>query len=270
MFDNRQQSSQPTVVFIDSEVEQEAWLVATFGPADSWNLVSQTWQVEEDGERREVLEIETGSGEHVLVAFAEASPDDSLSGEGVDRTGEMEELMQRAAEYAEQNPPHHPGSLPRFPVPSPSYKHAIAVPMTVLALDDAGHRGLYAPPRQVAMLRDDATLVGVGEYPGFDPEQWPPPLLGAWPPHHLAHMPHSQLQAMIARFSACWSRVLDAWFSGTVVASAVLKADIQEALHRRSVLDLATMLPYYDRLNPVFAKWLKDMLGPDTEAETTP
>ena len=269
MTSRQQPQTRPLVVYIDSEPEQEAWLLATFGPQDAWNLVSQTWEVTENGDRQEVLEVATSAGDQVQVAFAEASPDDSLTGEGLDRTGEMEELMQRAVDFAEENPPHHPGSLPRFPVPSPSYKNALAVPLPVLAVDDSGQRGLFAPPRQVAIHHENGTLIGVGEYPGFDPEHWPPPRLGNWPPPQVADIPQIQLQAMIARFSACWSRVLEAWFAGVVEANDVLRADIREGLHRRSMLDLMEMLPYYDRLNPVFAKWLKDTLGPDTEAETT-
>lgn len=261
--------SRPTVVYIESEAEQEAWLIAAFGPQHGWKMVSQTWGVTERGDRQEVLEVELENGEHVDVAFAEVAQDESLTGEGLDRTGELEALMLRAAEFAEENPPHHPGSLPRFPVPSPTYKNAVAVPLPVLAVDNVGQRGLYAPPRQVAMHFEDGTLIGVGEYPGFDPEHWPPPRLGSWPPPQLAGVPDIQLQAMIARFSACWSRVLEAWFSGTVEANDVLRADIKEGLHRRAFLELMEMLPYYERLNPVFAKWLNNMLGPDTKAETT-
>ncbi|HWV23736.1 MAG TPA: hypothetical protein VNZ58_06080, partial [Thermomicrobiales bacterium] len=159
------------VVYIDSDIEQEAWLIATFGPQDMWRVESQTWQATPAGDRLEVLEVVRDSGERVSVSFAEAAPDESLTGEGRDRTGEMEELMHRAGEFAESNPPHHPGSLPRFPVPSPSYANAVSVPLPVLAVDDEGHPGLYAPPRQVAIHRDDATLVGVGEFPGFDPDE---------------------------------------------------------------------------------------------------
>lgn len=249
------------VVFIDSSTEQEAWLIATFGPIEGWNIASQTLQSAENGASREVLEIELASGDRVVVIFAELSPDNSLSGAGNDRTGEMEELMQRASEYAEANPPHHPGSLPRFPIPSPSYKNALSVPLAILAVDNSGTRGLYAPPRQVAISREDGRLIGVGEFPGFDPEQWPPPRLGDWPPNQVAGIPQLQLQSMIARFSACWSRVLDAWFSGQTQPSDQLREDVREALHRRAFLDLMEFLPYYDRLNPVFAKWLDEMVG---------
>lgn len=259
----------PTVVYVDSSNEQEAWLIATFGPPETWEMRSQTWALGEDGERREVFEVALGNGEQVQVAFAEATADESLEGEGRDRTREMDDLMEQALAFAAENPPHHPGSLPRFPVPSPSYKDAIAVPLAVLAVDDTGQRGVYAPPRQAAIRRSDGTLVGVGEYPGFDPEHWPPPHLGPWPPPQLNGIPAVQLQAMIQRFSACWSRILDAWFDGVVGVSPVLKADVREALHRRATLDLMEMLPFYERLNPVFAKWLNGVLGPDVHAEET-
>jgi hypothetical protein len=250
----------PPVVYIDSDIEQYAWLTATFGEQGTWTVAAQMLQLDERGEQVEAMEIELPSGERVTVRFAEATPDDSLAGEVRDRTGEMEALMQAAAEYAAANPPHHPGSLPRFPVPSPSYGNTLAVPMPVLAVDN-GVRGLYAPPRQVAISRDGNALVGVGEFPGFDPEHWPPPRLGDWPPSQLLGIPQLQLQAMIARFSGCWSRVLDAWFAEVVQPSPVLMADIKESLHRRATLDLMGFLPYYDRLNPVFAKWLTDMVG---------
>lgn len=252
---------QQAIVYIDSPNEQEAWLIATFGPTGSWKIASQMWQSADNGDPHEVLEIALSSGDRVPVIFAEATPDDSLSGEANDRTGEMEETMQRATEYAEANPPHHPGSLPRFPIPSPSYKNALAVPLPVLAVDDSGTRGLYAPPRQVAVSREDGRLIGVGEFPGFDPEHWPPPRLGDWPPAQLDGLPQIQLQGMIARFSACWSRVLDAWFAGETKPSDRLRADVRESLHRRAFLELMEFLPYYDRLNPVFATWLDDMVG---------
>lgn len=257
------------VVYIDSQIEQEAWLIATFGPTDRWSIASQIWHITGRGERQEVLEVALVSGEQVQVTFAEVEPDDSLTGEGRDRTGEMEALMQRALEFSEANPPHHPGSLPRFPVPSASYRDTVAVPMTVLAVDDTGTRGLYAPPRQVGISAKDGELVGVGEFPGFDPEHWPPARLGDWPPPQLAGIPQVQLQAMIARFSACWSRVLDAWFAKAAQPGDALRQDVREGLHRRSMLDLMEMLPYYDRLNPVFTNWLNEMVGEDHHEEET-
>ena len=248
------------VVYVDSESEQLAWLLATFGEESRWSLASRTARFDDEGVALEVLEIVLATGERLEVPFAPATPDDSLEGAGVERTGDLDEIMERASTYAQENPPHHPGSLPRFPVPSSMYAGALAVPMAVLAVED-GVRGLYAPPRQVILRREDLSLVGVGEYPGFDPEQWPPPRLGDWPPAQLRGMPAAQLQATIKRFSACWSRVLDAWFSGVEEPGPVLVADVKEALHRRTLLDVMAFLPYYDRLNPAFARWLSDMVA---------
>lgn len=245
-----------SVVYIDSDVEQQAWLMATFGPMGSWQSISQTMRATPDGETQEVLEIERQDGLRLNIPFMEATPDESLEGEGLDRTALIEDVMELAAQYAEQNPPNHPGSLPRFPVPSAAYASALSVPMAVLAIDDTGRRGLYAPPRQVAIHVEDDALVGVGEFPGFDPEHWPPPRLGDWPPATLHGVDPEQIQAMIARFNACWSRVLEAWFAGTE-ATPVLRADIFDALNWRRMLDLPSFLPYYQRLNPVFARWLE-------------
>lgn len=255
-------NNQYPVVYIDSDTEQQAWLVATFGPMGTWQTMSQTLRITETGEQQEIREIRLGSGDIASVPFMEASPDDSLEGEGFDRTGHLDDLMSLAAQHAEQNPPNHPGSLPRFPVPSRSYAEAVSVPMPVLAVDDTGRRGLYAPPRQVALNLRDFTLVGVGEFPGFDPdnpEHWPPPRLGDWPPASTTALPHEQLQAIIARFNACWSRVLEAWFSVVATPTSVLQADIRESLRYRAILDLPAFEVYYERLNPVFAKWLRDM-----------
>jgi hypothetical protein len=246
------------IVYIDSDVEQHAWLLATFGPQENWRTMAQTLRLTEAGDQQEVLEIQLSVGETVSVPFMEATPDESLEGEGYDRTGQLDDLMSLASQYAEQNPPNHPGSLPRFPVPSRSYKDAVAVPMAVLALDDVGQRGLYAPPRQVAVSIREGKLVGVGEFPGFDPEHWPPARLGPWPPATITSMHREELKGVIARFNACWSRVLEAWFSESQ-ATPVLMADVSESLRYRSLLDLPEFEPYYDRLNPVFAKWLSDI-----------
>lgn len=253
-------NQQHPVVYIDSDVEQQAWLIATFGPLENWKTMSQTLRHSDDGQALEVLEIlVVASGDTIEVPFAEAAPDESLEGEGFDRTGQLDDLMSRASQFAEQNPPNHPGSMPRFPVPSRAYAESIAVPMAVLAHDDLGRRGLYAPPRQVAISVREGTLVGVGEYPGFDPEHWPPPRLGDWPPRSITELPKDQLKGMIARFNAVWSRVLEAWFSNVTEPTPVLRADIAEGLRYRGILDLPAMEPYYERLNPVFAKWLRDM-----------
>ena len=201
------------VVYIESDVEQAAWIYANFGPDGTWQTVSQTMRSTGDGEIQEILEIRRATGESVLVPFMEASTDESLEGTGADRTGVIEDLMHLAAQHAEANPPHHPGSMPRFPVPTRAYDNSLAIPMPILAVDDLGQRGLYAPPRYVVISVRDNSLIGFGDFPGFDPEMWPPPRVGDWPPASVVSMPEQQMQGVIQRFSCCWSRILEAWFA---------------------------------------------------------
>lgn len=245
-------------VWVDSGDEQMAFLTATFGPQGAWSVASQGYADDPDAGEAEIAEIVTPGGETVRVRFVPATvSDDPFGGEEPeDRTGLMDELMEKATGFASQNPPHHPGSLARYPVPSAAYGHAVAFPMPVLALDGLGQRGLYAPPRVVVIDWTTREPIGVGEFPGFDPESWPPPRLGEWPPKRLAGMPQEQLQGTIQRFSACWSRVLDAWFARDTGMPPSLADDIRDALMYRDLLDLPAMLPFYERLNPVFAKWI--------------
>lgn len=245
------------VVYIDSDVEQAAWLFATFGPEGAWQTMSQTMRMDDSGRVQEVLEIRLATGDSINVPFMEVSPDDSLEGEGIDRTAVVEDIMHRAAQFAEANPPHHPGSLPRFPVPARSYKDAVAVPMAILAVDNSGMRGLYSPPRYVVLSVIDESLVGIGDFPGFDPEMWPPARVGDWPPATSASMPEQQMQGVIQRFSCCWSRVLEAWFAGDRSYTDVLKADIKESLRYRAMLDAPGFDDKYAQINPEFQKWLE-------------
>lgn len=249
------------LVRVDSAEEQYAWLLATFGTPDRWTVVSQSYKVDDDGTELEIAIIAPEDEEQVEVTFAPATPEDDPfggTGEPEDRTGLMDDLMEKAATFAAENPPHHPGSIARFPVPSASYAHAVTILLPVLALDQ-GHRGLYAPPRMVVIDWQTRDVIGVGEVPGFEPEDWPPPRLGDWPPTSLADIPQQQLQGMIERFSACWSRVLDAWFAKDVEVSPGLRDDVREALRYRARLDLPGMIEQYDRVNPVFAKWLQQV-----------
>jgi len=61
------------VVYIESDVEQAAWIYANFGPDGTWQTVSQTMRITESGEIQEVLEIQRANGESVFVPFMEAS-----------------------------------------------------------------------------------------------------------------------------------------------------------------------------------------------------
>ncbi len=247
------------IVRVDSAEEQYAWLLATFGDPTQWTVDSQFYRVEADGSEHEIATITSANGERVEVVFAPATDEVDPFGDTQgpeDRSGLMDELMEKATGFASTNPPHHPGSIARFPVPAPTFAHAIAIPMPVLAID-RGKRGLYSPPRMVVIDWETEEPIGVGEFPGFDPEHWPPARLGEWPPESAASLHPMQLQGIIARFSACWSRVLDAWFARDMPVSPSLRADIQEALMYRSRLDLPEMIACYDRLNPAFAEWLR-------------
>lgn len=246
-----------SLIRVESAEEQYAWMLATFGDPASWRVVSQMFDSTPDGSDVERVEVEVAVGDRVEVAFVGAG-DDGFADEEEDEggTGFLDRVMEAAVAFSQANPPHHPGTLARFPVPSASYANAIAVPMPVLAVD-AGRRGLYAPPRVVVLDFSSGEARGVGEFPGFDPEAWPPERLGDWPPPLLAAMHRQQLQGMIMRFSAVWRRVLGAWFAKEIMESPGLTADIRESLALREALELPLLLPYYDRLNPVFARWLQ-------------
>lgn len=245
------------VMRIDSADEQYAYMLARFGDPARWSVLSQMFEVTADGREAERVDVSLRSGELARVTFVSNPDDDSFDSPVVDDdgTGFLDRVMETAFTFSESNPPHHPGTLARFPVPSTGYANALSVPMPVLALE-GGKRGLYAPPRVVVIDYGTGEARGVGEYPGFDPERWPPERLGDWPPRTLAGMHRLQLQGTIMRFSAVWNRILRAWFAKEIMDSPDLTADITEALATRAILDLPGLLPYYDRLNPVFAKWL--------------
>jgi hypothetical protein len=50
--------------------------------------------------------------------------------------------------------------------------------------------------------------------------------------------------------------VIEAWFGGEAGMYEYLGDDIRAALDYRAMLDAAAMSRYYERINPVFAKWL--------------
>lgn len=246
-------------VRIDSAEEQYAYLLAHYGGPQHWTVVDQRLRQTDDGRDMERVSLRTSAGELVHVTFV-ASDDDFLGEqEHLDSDGGtafLARVMETAFSFSAENPPHHPGTLARFPVPSIQYQRAIAVPMPVLAVDN-GRRGLYAPPRVVVINFDSGEPVGVGEFPGFDPERWPPERLGDWPPQATREVDPRQLEGIIARTSACWKRVLDAWFGASEDLDSDLPGDIREILSFRAVLDVPALLPFYDRLNPGFARWLE-------------
>ena len=245
----------PRLIRVDSAQEQVAYLLSRFGDPATWSVVSQRIQQTPDLRDVEYVEIELTSGERTDLRFVTADDDPFDPAEPEDTTIFLDAVMETATAFAAANPPHHPGTLARFPVPSERYERTLAVPMPVLAVSASG-RGLFAPPRFVALGFPSLQAVGVGEFPGFDPETWPPPRLGDWPPPNLAELHPLQVQGTIQRFSACWHRVLRAWFDRDGPLPVDLAADIAQSLSYRAMLDLPGISPYYDRLNPAFAKWV--------------
>lgn len=245
------------LIRVESAEEQYAYMLARFGDPTTWHVVAQGFETDADGLDVERVEVQLQTDIREAVRFVSLREDPIFGAEQVESesTQFLDTIMEAAFTFSSDNPPHHPGTLARFPVPSSSYANALSVPMPVIALD-AGRRGLFAPPRVVVIDHETAIAKGVGEFPGFDPENWPPARLGDWPPAAVADTHRLQMQGMVMRFSALWKRILDAWFSKEIMESPELTGEIVEALRYRAILDLPEMLPIYERLNPVFAKWL--------------
>ena len=249
------------IVYVDSGEEQVAWLVARYGPQGTWSTRDQGLVTLDGGAVAERATLRTSQGD-VEVEFRDATPQViSFTNEvpAMDRAGTLDLVMQRAAEFAAQNPPHHPGSLARFPIPVEHYGEAVGVPLPILAVDDVGRKGLYAPPRVAVIDWRTHEPVGVREFPGFDPHSWPPKRLGDWPAPGAARLEPEQLEATILRFGACWSRVIDGWFGNRNRVSEILKADVADARVWGKVLDPPAMAEVYQSLNPSFVAWLDEI-----------
>lgn len=245
------------IAYVDSADEQLAFLLSMFGAQGTWQITEQRMATRE-GETVELAMLESSDGPEE-VEFCDAHPISFTNTGEQDRTGVLDPLMERASRFAAENPPHHPGSLPRFPVPIEHYDRAVGVPLPILAVDDQGQRGLYAPPRLAVVSWNNAEPVGVREFDDFDPAKWPPRRLGDWPAASIARLSPEVLQASIQRFSACWSRVIDAWFSGATGRDRRgLGSDIEDALRLRAVLDVPAMNEVYRSMNPGFDRWLRE------------
>jgi hypothetical protein len=258
-------TTEPAVIRVDSAEEQYAYLTATLGAPANWEVISQTWSSLESGEPIELATLRLRSGDTITVRFGAVFEDDDSFGGSPENdehpsTGWLDDVMEKAVKFSEANPPHHPGTVARFPVPAAGYANALSVPMGLIAHDGL-QPALYAPPRIVAVNKDDLEPIGVGEFPGFDPEFWPPQRLSDWPLPSLRGVAPEQLQGMIERFSACWSRVIAAWFANDPGAHPFLADDIRAAQEYRALLDPVSMELYTERMNPAFAKWVRDNAG---------
>lgn len=256
------------VVYVDSAEEQVAYLIARFGPTGTWSVRDQRIAARVSGNAVERASLQTLEGD-IDLEFRDATTVKISFTDPVDqrpRVGSLDTVMERAATFAEANPPHHPGSLARFPVPVEHYGLSVGVPFPILAVDDTGRRGLYAPPRMVVIGWDTYEPVGAREVEGFNPNIWPPRRLGDWPSPGVSHLTHEQLGAIIRRFSACWSRVIDAWFNDRDGRGEVLTSDAREAMRWRSLLDPEAMVSVYRTLNPRFDDWIRILGGTPGEA----
>ena len=241
-------------VRVDSVEEEHAYLAAYRSPGGGWRVVSQTLGRSDDApiDRLRLRARESGDEGEVLFAIESFFGTPGLARLGTLTTAFLDRLMRIAEEFARANGAHHPGSLPRFPVPSARYPGRVDVPMAVLATE-GGRRGLYAPPRVVTVDYATGEPYGVGEFPGFAPEDWPPSRLGDWPPPGLGGIDRVRLQGLVGRFSACVTRLIDAWSAGQEYPH--LGDDAREAWTLLGVLDLREMLPSYRTLNPDYVAW---------------
>lgn len=246
----------PPEIRVDSAEEQYGYMIARFGDPATWSVESQQLDIMPDGRDCERVVVRLVTGDTVTVVFVPVRDEGLFASESSAReSSRIEEIMETAIAFSRENPPHHPGTVARFPVPSPSYGGAVAVPMAVLA-QDQGRRGLYAPPRVVVVDFRSIQVRGVGEFPDFDPESWPPKRAGDWPPAGVAAVSQAHLQGIILRFGALWERVIDAWFQRGDGQDLVTPAEIAEAVELRERLEVPGMLESYERLNPAFAAWL--------------
>jgi hypothetical protein len=235
-------------VRVDSVTEEYAYLAAWPSADGSWQRTAQNLAFGSEGPQ-DVLTLTSPAGVVAQVRFTIASffgapkPPESLPNERVAAA------MRAGHELARAEGPLHPGTMPQYPVPSPAQAGSVVVPLAILGVD-RGQRGLYAPPRVAVVRWPEATPVGVGDAPGFDPRDWPPRRLGDWPPASTLPWDQQRLAGTIERFSALWGRLLDAWFSGNHYPQH--GDELKEARQLLALLVPAALLEIYRQLSPDF------------------
>lgn len=238
-------------VRVDSIPEAHAWVDAYPHASGVWEWLSERRSTR-DGGRTLTVELRAPDGERLDVGF-DVSSFGSTGGRqrfGVDPTTALDDLMAGVAGFAAANPPHHPGELPRFPVPSERYPGRVIVPLPILAAGDDGRAGLFAPARVVVVTLGDGKPYGVGDFPGFDPDVWPPDRLGDWPPPAVPELPRRRLAATVARFNGLWLRLLASTIEGETYPQA--NDERREALQLLALLDIPGMRSVYRELSPRF------------------
>ena len=240
---------------VDSAAEQEAFLGA-YAPARATARIAAGPVAFGSGPALERVVLVVPGGEERTILFNVSGFVRSTGGRGGDApaTERVETWMRTAEAFARENGPSHPGTVARFPVPSARYPGRLDVPLAVLA-SDGGRRGIYAPPRVVTLDQQTGEPFGIGEFPGFAPEDWPPPRLGDWPPLVLRGVAPRRLEAMVARFSACLTRLIAAYFDPGAADYPHRLAEAAETRALLGVLCLPEMARFYARLNPAYDRW---------------
>lgn len=250
-----QSANDQQLVRVDSLREAYAYVDAYPHASGPWEIVSET-RSSRDGGATLGVELRAPDGDGLTIAFdtSHFATTGSVQRFGVEPTAALEELMAGVAEFAAANPPSHPGSLPRFPVPSRRYAGRLEVPVAILASDDVGRPGLYSPARVVVVSMSDGKPYGIGEFPGFDPDQWPPRRLGDWPPAATSALPRRQLVAKVARFNGVWLRLLTSYGAATTYPQ--IRKERDEGRDLLLELDIPGMNAVYAHLNRSFWEWL--------------
>jgi hypothetical protein len=237
---------------VDSQDEELAYIAAWPTKAGAWTPLEPVFIPGiPSTQKRQALQgpNETSAVIHFLVgSYHHVTRPRQLPGERVAA------VMRAGHELAKAEGPLHPGSMPHYPVPSPAHAGAVAVPLPILAID-AGRRWLYAPPRLAVVRWPSAEAVGVGDAPGFDPDNWPPARLGDWPPATVRDWDQQRLAGAIARFTSIWGRLLDVWFGGERYPQ--LDDERLEALLLLALLEPEGMLTFYADISPLFWAWLR-------------
>jgi hypothetical protein len=237
---------------VDSQGEEIAYIAAWPAPQGAWQVEGTAFIPGIPSTQKRVL-LRAPDGTQAVVHFLVGSYHEVTKRIADPAGARVERAMRAGLDLAKEEGPLHPGSLPQYPVPIPAYREAVAVPLPILAID-ARQRGLYSPPRFSVVRWPGAEPLGVGDVPGFDPDNWPPPRLSDWPPPSVRGWEPSRLAGAIERFTAIWGRLLDYWFGG---ASYPQLAD--EKREARLLLEFllpAGMLGLYADLSPAFWAWL--------------
>ncbi len=247
-------------VLVDSLREAYAYVDAYPHSSGPWTILAEI-RSNRDGGATLTLDLSAPDGDSTSVIFKTGhfGATGGIRRFGVEPTLALDELMSGVSAFVAENPPFHPGSLPRFPVPSRRYPGRVEVPVAILAMGDDGRSGLFAPARVVVVSLSDGRPYGIGDFPGFDPDNWPPERLGNWPPAATMTLPRGQLAATVARFNGVWLRVLTAAATATTYPS--LHQERREAVTMLSVLDAPEMAAVYRTIHEEFWDGLQEEDG---------